>query len=92
MELITTLLKKSKLCERSTKKQIKDILKKSISSVAKKLHNTEGVCKSNYLDPELIKYFTVDCEGFLKNFYLNGKDSYNKDDISKKYIEFLENV
>ena len=30
-----------------------------------------SVCKSNYLDPELIKYFTVDCEGFLKNFYLN---------------------
>jgi DNA topoisomerase-1 len=92
MELITTLLKISKGCERSTKKEIKDILKKSIKEVANKLHNTESVCKSNYLDPELIKYFTVDCEGFLKNFYLNEKEAYNKDDISKKYIEFLENI
>jgi len=92
MELITNLLKKSKGCEISKKKEIKEILKKSIKEVANKLHNTESVCKSNYLDPELIKYYTVDCEGFLKNFYLNDKQEYNKDDISKKYIEFLENV
>ena len=61
-------------------------------NVAKKLHNTSGVCKSNYLDPELIKYFTVDCEGFLNNFYLNKFGVYSKEDISKKYIEFLENI
>ena len=80
MELITTLLKKSKKSERSTKKEIKKILKESIKTVAKKLHNTESVCKSNYLDPELIKYFTVDCEGFLKNFYLNGNKTLCSDE------------
>ena len=92
IELITSLLKNSKKCKRSSKKDIKNILKSSIKNVSKKLHNTENVCKNNYLDPELLKYFTIDCEGFLKNFYFNGKDTYNKDDISKKYIEFLENI
>ena len=86
------LLKKSRQCEKVTKKEIKKILKESIKVVANKLHNTESVCKSNYLDPELIKYFTVDCEGFLNNFYLNKFGVYSKEDISKKYIEFLENI
>ena len=92
VEFITSLLKRSKYCEKFNKKEIKNVIKLSIRDVSKKLHNTESVCKNNYLDPELIKYFNVDCEGFLNNFYFKNTDRYNREDISKKYIEFLENI
>jgi DNA topoisomerase-1 len=87
VELIVQLSKQSDNCEIDTKKNIQKILKESIQKVAKKLHNTPAVCKSNYLDPELIKFFTFDCNGFLKHF-----DDHSKENIYKKYIEFLENL
>jgi DNA topoisomerase I len=87
VELIVQLSKQSDNCEIDTKKDIQKSLKESIQNVAKKLHNTPAVCKSNYLDPELIKFFTFDCNGFLKHFGDNSKEN-----IYKKYIEFLENL
>jgi DNA topoisomerase-1 len=90
IELIIQLLRQSKDCPVDTAKRIKSILKKSIEKVAHKLHNTPGVCRSNYLDPELIQFFTNDCKGFLSYFYTSTKQTYSKDDISKKYVYFLE--
>jgi len=67
-------------------------MKKSIKSVAHKLHNTPSVCKNNYLDPELIRFFTFDCKNFLNYFYINKKKSFTKEDIYKKYVKFLESL
>lgn len=89
IELITQLLKHSKGCEINKSSNIKKLLSKSIQKVSEKLHNTPSVCRSNYLDPELIQFFMNDCKGFLNYFYFQ-KDSYSKDDISKKYVYFLE--
>ena len=87
VELIVQLIDYCKGCEKMNKKDIQTILKKSIEGVAKKLHNTEAVCKSNYLDPELIKFFTLDHQGFLKHFHTK-----NKEDLYKKYVSFLDNL
>ena len=87
MELIVQLSKLSDDCKPDTKKAIQSILKESVKKVAKKLHNTPAVCKSNYLDPELIRFFTFDCKGFLKQF--NDK---SKEEVYKKYVEFLEDL
>ena len=87
VELIIQLSKGSDDCKPDTKKKIQSILKESVKKVAKKLHNTPAVCKSNYLDPELIRFFTFDCKGFLKQF--NDK---SKEEIYKKYVEFLEDL
>tara|TARA_B100001094_G_C18072813_1_gene741020 strand:- start:210 stop:1208 length:999 start_codon:yes stop_codon:yes gene_type:complete len=92
IELIIQLLKNCKKCEPDTKKQIDSTMKKSIKVVATRLHNTPGVCKSNYLDPELIKFFIFDCKEFLDYFYSNKKKSYTKEDIYKKYVKFLESL
>lgn len=62
-------------------------LKKCIENVSIKLHNTPTICKSNYLDPELIEFYKNDKEGFIKHFNF-------KTDISlyKQYIQFLEEL
>lgn len=88
IELITQLLKYSRQCQPDTKTNIKKVLTMSIKKVSDKLHNTPGVCRSNYLDPELIQFFTNDCKGFLDYFYMK-QELYSKDDISKKYVYFL---
>ena len=87
IEMIVQIIDYCKKCEKLTKKEIQSILKKSIQGVAKKLHNTEAVCKSNYLDPELIQFFTLDSKGFLKHFHTK-----NKEELYKKYITFLDNL
>ena len=87
IELIVQIIDSCKKCEKMTKKEIQSILKKSIQGVAKKLHNTEAVCKSNYLDPELIQFFTLDSKGFLKHFHTK-----NKEELYKKYVSFLDNL
>ena len=92
VELIVQLLKNCKQSDPDTKKEIDSIMKKSIKKVAQKLHNTPGVCKSNYLDPEIIKFFTFDCNEFLDYFYNDHKKSFAKEDICKKYVKFLENL
>ena len=85
--MIVQIIDYCKKCEKMTKKEIQSILKKSIQGVAKKLHNTEAVCKSNYLDPELIQFFTLDSKGFLKHFHTK-----NKEELYKKYVSFLDNL
>ena len=87
IELISQINKNCKKCTIITKKEIQKILKKSIQNVAKKLHNTESVCKSNYLDPEIINFFTLDNQGFIKHF-----QSKNKEGLYKKYISFIDNL
>ena len=87
IEFIVQVIKKSKDCKPDTKTKIQQVLKESIQKVAKKLHNTPAVCRSNYLDPELIKFFTFDCKKFLKQF-----SGSSKEEIYKKYVEFLENL
>ena len=87
VEFIVQIINHCKGCEKMTNKEIQGILKKSIQSVAKKLHNTEAVCKSNYLDPELIQFFTIDSLGFLKHFHTK-----NKEELYKKYVSFLDNL
>ena len=74
----------------SIKKNNQKVLKDSIKFVAEKLHNTEAVCKSNYLDPELISLFSIDVNNFKELFYKNNK--INRDDIYKYYVDFLENI
>ena len=41
-------------------------------------------CKN---DPELIKFFTNDSEGFLRHF-----DVSSKEELYKKYVSFLDNL
>ena len=64
-------------------------MKKSIKVVATRLHNTPGVCKSNYLDPELITLFLENPNKFMNQF--NAK-KINKDKINNKYIHFLKSL
>ncbi len=87
IELILQLIKLSKQYDIKNKNDIKKIINKSIKKVAQRLHNTSSVCKSNYLDPELIQFFTNDHQKFLDLFSHNSKDK-----ISKCYISFLENL
>ena len=88
IEFIIQVLKSRNNTEIKNKTQIQKIIKDSITEVAFKLHNTPAVCKSNYLDPELIKYFKYDPEGFISMFYT--RNSINRVNISKRYIHFLE--
>ena len=90
IELVTQLLHHSKNIDLKTKKDNQTILKKSIEKVATKLHNTPAVCKSNYLDPELIKLFTNDSKIFFEKFLQGNK--INRDSICKEYISFLESI
>ena len=80
----------NKLCKKGkpdTKKELEECLKKSINEVAFKLHNTSAVCKSNYLDPELITFFTNDSSGFFNHFNVGVKE-----ELYKKYVAFLDNL
>jgi len=56
-------------------------LKNSIDYVSKKLHNTPSVCKSNYLDPKLIKFYEENPSHFINMFKNNHRN---------KYIAFLK--
>ena len=67
------------------KKTIVDCIKK----VADKLHNTSSVCKSNYLDPELINQLQDNPKKFLELFNMNKP---NKDKLVNKYISFLKSL
>ena len=62
-------------------------LKKCIESVSIKLHNTPAICKSNYLDPELMEFYKNDVDGFRRHF--NFKTDTN---LYKQYIQFLEEL
>jgi DNA topoisomerase I len=56
-------------------------LKNSIDFVSSKLHNTPNVCKSNYLDPKLIKFYEENPSHFINMFKNNNRN---------KYITFLK--
>lgn len=62
-------------------------LKKCIDKVAHKLHNTPAICKSNYLDPELIQFYKSDPEKFKKYF-----DFTTENKLYNQYIQFLEDL
>ena len=91
IEFILHILKLCKEKNEYSISELKNILHQSIHKVAKKLHNTKNVCKSNYLDPELIKFFTNDYKKFLQLFY-NNKKQINREKISRLYVSFLENI
>ena len=85
IEFIKSLLTLCKNQTLTTKKDIKSIIKKAICNVAEKLHNTEGVCRNNYLDPILIHQFETNPTKFNEIF--NHKSN---DELFKKYVKFLE--
>ena len=62
-------------------------LKKCIIEVSKKLHNTPAICKSNYLDPELINFYKYDPESFKEYFNFKTDNA-----LYNKYIYFLEDL
>ena len=63
------------------------VLKKCIDKVAERLHNTPAVCRSNYLDPELLNFYKNDPDQFRSYFnYKTTNSLYNK------YIYFLEGL
>ena len=62
-------------------------LKKCIESVSIKLHNTPAICKSNYLDPELMEFYKNDPGGFREHFNFKTDTS-----LYKQYIQFLEEL
>jgi len=66
--LITHLLKE--------KCKIKD----GIEYVAKKLHHTPSICKSNYIDPKLLEYYERDPEKFCEYF---------KGNVNKRFTTHL---
>ena len=55
-------------------------LKYGIEYVAKKLHHTPSICKSNYIDPKLVEYYERDPEKFCEYF---------KGNIDKRFTDFL---
>ena len=74
------------LIKQFTNRRTNDI-KKCIENVSQKLHNTPAICKSNYLDPELIDFYKDDREGFLRHF------NFKKDDVLyNQYVHFLEDL
>jgi DNA topoisomerase I len=68
--LITHLLKE--------KCKIKD----GIEYVAKKLHHTPSICKSNYIDPKLLEMYEKNSKKFCKYF---------QGDVNKRFTQHLSN-
>ena len=62
-------------------------LKKCIENVSVKLHNTPTICKSNYLDPELMEFYKNDKEGFREHFNFKTENT-----LYNQYIHFLEDL
>tara|TARA_B110000285_G_scaffold85376_1_gene97935 strand:- start:197 stop:1150 length:954 start_codon:yes stop_codon:yes gene_type:complete len=62
-------------------------LKKCIENVAIKLHNTPSICKSNYLDPELLEFYKNDSDGFRNHFNFKTEAT-----LYNQYIHFLEDL
>jgi DNA topoisomerase-1 len=56
-------------------------LKESIEKTAYKLHHTPAICKKNYLDSKLIKFYEKNQKKFLEYF---------KGDKNEKYYKFLK--
>ena len=69
--------------------ETKKVVNICVKKVADKLHNTAVVCKSNYLDPELIKLFTDKTNEFTTLFY-SKNEKLNRDTIANQYLKFLK--
>ena len=72
-------------------KHPKYAIKESINKVAFKLHNTVGVCKNNYIDPEITSFYSLDPDKFV-NYFKGDKASVSKRIIQSRYIHFLESI
>ena len=55
-------------------------IKDGIEYVAKKLHHTPSICKSNYIDPKLVDFYANNPKQFCEYF---------KGDVNKKFTDFL---
>jgi len=55
-------------------------LKDGIEYVAKKLHHTPSICKSNYIDPKLVEFYENNPDKFCEYF---------KGNIDKRFTDFL---
>lgn len=84
IEFIKNVIKHSKNNDLCKTKNIKKIIKDSINDVSEKLHNTSNVCKSSYLDPELINYYENNPTKFISQF--------TDKNITNEYINFLESL
>ena len=91
IELIITLTRECKKEYPKTITETKKTLNKSIKKVADKLHNTASVCKSNYLDPELMNLFTEKTNEFISLFSKKTKDL-TKESINNQYLTFLKSL
>jgi len=89
IELIYQLLKFCSKDFPDTNNKTKKLLNTCIKKVANKLHNTATVCKSNYLDPELINLFLDNPNKFRNTFNVK---KINKEKINTKYIDFLKSL
>ena len=89
IELIYQLLKHCLKDFPDTNNKTKRLLNTCVKKVANKLHNTASVCKSNYLDPELINLFLDNPNKFRNIFNVK---KINKDKINTKYINFLKSL
>ena len=89
IEFIYLVLKSCRKEFPRTKNEIKRTLNNCIKKVSHKLHNTTSVCKSNYLDPELINLLEDNPKKFIELFNMN---NLKKDKLITKYIEFLKSL
>ena len=55
-------------------------LKDGIEYVAKKLHHTPSICKSNYIDPKLVEFYENNPDKFCEYF---------KGNVDKRFTDFL---
>ena len=55
-------------------------IKDGIEYVAKKLHHTPSICKSNYIDPKLVEKYERNPEKFCEYF---------KGDVNKRFTAHL---
>jgi DNA topoisomerase I len=85
IEFIHQLMKQSELFLDISKGSRTKIINRCIDNVAHKLHNTRSVCKSNYLDPNLLET-ALRFPNKLKPF----RNCTTKDDYTREYIRFLK--
>jgi len=84
LEFIQQLLKLDKV-ESETKK--KKNISEALQKVAHKLHNTPSVCRSNYIDPYLIKLYLNNSKRFNATF----QTKTTKEEVTDGYLKLLRN-
>ena len=84
LEFLHQLTKHPEIFECS-ETQRKRLVNECIDKVAHKLHNTRGVCKSNYLDPKLVDAATHNPHT-LKDF----RNCTTREEFTETYMKFLK--